>query len=437
MLNKLIDLSKKSSSGWLLRSKHLFTGLLSCWLVMAGPFTGQAQEDALAPYLRLAESENPTLKRAYQQYQAALQAIPQAEALPDPQLQAGYFLSPVETRVGPQQLRLSVSQSFPWFGTLDAQGEAARLKAKARQKAYQATKNNVYWQVKKAWYQLYHLQARIRVTEDNVAILASLERLANNKFKSGEASMVDVIRTEMDLAELEDQLARLRDKKAPYRQALAEAVNQPVDALPPMTDTLPLKRLSATPSNLKDTLKKHNPKLQQLALETRSQSAAEKVAEKHAYPDFKLGMQYINTGERSAEGIPDNGQDAFMPNVSISIPINQQAYQAEQQEAAYRKDAASQQEKAKRNEFMTRLEEAYENYEDAQRRVALYREQVRRAQQALDILMTNYSSGNDFEEILRMQQQRLDYELALAEARVDQNRSVARLRYLTGQALNP
>jgi cobalt-zinc-cadmium efflux system outer membrane protein len=86
---------------------------------------------------------------------------------------------------------------------------------------------------------------------------------------------------------------------------------------------------------------------------------------------------------------------------------------------------------------MTRLEAAYETYKDARRRVALYREQVRRAQQALDILMTNYSSGDDFEELLRMQQQRLDYELSLAEARVDQNRSVARIRYLTGQALNP
>ena len=437
MLHKLIDPLKKPLPGWLLRSEHLVKVMLSCWLLMAVAFTGQAQENALAPYLRLAESENPTLKRAYQQYQAALQAIPQAEALPDPQLQAGYFLSPVETRVGPQQFRLSASQSLPWFGTLDAKGRVARLKAKAHQQAYQVTKNDIYWQVKKAWYQLYHLQARMRVTADNVAILESLERLANNKFKSGEASMVDVIRTEMDLAELEDQLARLRDKRAPFRHALAEAVNQPVDALPPMPDTLRLKRLSVPPSNLKDTLEKHNPKLRQLALETRSQSAAEKVAEKHAYPDFKLGMQYINTSERSAEGIPDNGQDAFMPHVSISIPINQQAYQAEQQEAAYQKDAAGQQEKAKRNEFMTRLEEAYETYKDARRRVALYREQVRRAQQALDILMTNYSSGDDFEELLRMQQQRLDYELSLAEARVDQNRSVARLRYLTGQTLNP
>jgi outer membrane protein TolC len=276
----------------------------------------------------------------------------------------------------------------------------------------------------------------MRVTADNVAILESLERLANNKFKSGEASMVDVLRTEMDVAELEDQLAGLRDKQAPYRQALAEAVNQPSDALPLMPDTLRLKRLSASPSNLKDTLEKHNPKLQQLALETRSQSPAEKVAGKQAYPDLKLGVQYINTGERAAEEVPDNGQDAFMPNVSISIPINQQAYQAEQQEAAYRKDAAARQEEAMRNKFMTRLEEAYETYRDAQRRVQLYQEQVSRAQQALDILMTNYSSGDDFEELLRMQQQRLDYELALAQARVDQNQSVARIRYLTGQALN-
>ena len=41
-----------------------------------------------------------------------------AGSLPDPIVVYGYLIEQVETRVGPQNQRVSLRQSFPWFGTL-------------------------------------------------------------------------------------------------------------------------------------------------------------------------------------------------------------------------------------------------------------------------------------------------------------------------------
>jgi hypothetical protein len=77
-------------------------------------------QDELSSYLQTAAENNPGLKARFNEYMAALEIAPQVKSLPDPQLAFGYFIQPVETRVGPQQFKISASQMFPWFGTLKA-----------------------------------------------------------------------------------------------------------------------------------------------------------------------------------------------------------------------------------------------------------------------------------------------------------------------------
>ena len=75
-----------------------------------------AQQE-LESYLLVAAAHNPGLKAKFNDYMASLELAPQVKALPDPTVSFGYFISPVETRVGPQQFKISASQMFPWFGS--------------------------------------------------------------------------------------------------------------------------------------------------------------------------------------------------------------------------------------------------------------------------------------------------------------------------------
>ncbi len=57
-------------------------------------------QDSLEKYLETAAANNPELKAAYNRYLAALEKIPQAGSLPDPQASFGYFIKPMQLPAG-------------------------------------------------------------------------------------------------------------------------------------------------------------------------------------------------------------------------------------------------------------------------------------------------------------------------------------------------
>ena len=83
-------------------------------------------------YLEVALQKNPDLKAAYFSFEAQLEKVEQVKFLVNPTLGFGYFISPIETRLGSQQTKISLSQIFPWFGTLSAKKDVASLMAAAQ-----------------------------------------------------------------------------------------------------------------------------------------------------------------------------------------------------------------------------------------------------------------------------------------------------------------
>ena len=71
---------------------------------------------------------------------------------------------------------------------------------------------------------------------------------------------------------------------------------------------------------------------------------------------------------------------------------------------------------------------------DAKRRFELYSSQIKLTKQSLEFLMAEYTSASiRFEEVLRMQQQALDYELKLVESEVDRETAIAKVANLIGR----
>ena len=64
----------------------------------------------------------------------------------------------------------------------------------------------------------------------------------------------------------------------------------------------------------------------------------------------------------------------------------------------------------------------------------LYDTQAKKTKQVIELLYVAYSnSGKDFEEILRMQQQLLKYEIAKATALKNYHVAIAKIDYLTAK----
>jgi cobalt-zinc-cadmium efflux system outer membrane protein len=395
-------------------------------------FSFLANAQSLDDYFKIAAENNPGLQAKYKSFEAAMERVAQVSSLPDPNLSFGYFISPVETRVGPQRARFSLTQMFPWFGTLKAQEDAATLMAEAKYQEFLDARNKLYYQVSASYYPLYELHRLIAIEEENLSILSSYKDIATVKFQNGKGAMVDVLRVDIMLKDATTNLSILEQKKKPletrFNTLLNRQENEPVivqDSL--YTASLPTEYR-------KDSLLTSNPLLDELDLKIKASEAQEQAAIKQGLPKLGVGLDYVIVGQGTDMSLPDNGQDVFMPMVSVSLPIFRGKYKAAQKEAQLMQESFSHQKVDMANRLTSSYEMVWFDIQKQLEFIELYEEQIITSQQSLNLLFTAYgNSGKDFEEVLRMQQQILKYQKMKATALSDYNIAIAELDYITAK----
>lgn len=388
----------------------------------------------LQVYQDTAALNNPSIQSLYKQYEMVKQKAPQIGTLPDLTFAAGYFISPVETRVGPQQASLGVSQSFPWFGQLEAQEKSVIEKANAVLEMFNSERSKINFNVSTTYNNLYVLRSAIRITEENIVLLHTLKDLANVKFESGGASMVDVLRIEMELGELENQIKYLRDSKKPLEVQFEQLLNTKLTEEVVFPAILWSEGLSIDREIIKDSVQVVNPSILSLKHEILSFDQDVIAAKKIAAPSFTVGLNYTFVGDRVGYAGDDNGRDVILPTIGVKIPLYRKKYDALIKEKEIAKESVTLKKENLTNELKTNLANGFRDYDDAVRRVGLYIKLSKYARQALDILMAEYTSAEtSFEEVIRMDRKLLKYELELEKARADQNTTVAYINYLMGK----
>jgi outer membrane protein, heavy metal efflux system len=388
----------------------------------------------LNDYLAYAALNNPQLEAAFNRWKAALEMVSQARTLPDPRFNYGYFIQEVETRVGPQEQRVGLSQMFPWFGKLRLRGEAALEGANAMQQQYEAAKLSLFDEVKQAYYELYYVGRAVGVATENVDLLKQLEEIARSKYESGTAEHGDVIKAQVELDKLRDRLRTLQDFKHPLVARLNAALNRPAEsALPFPTNNSPAT-LTAQSSQLLEQLKSSNPELKSLDFLAEKDKAAIALARKEFYPDVTLGVDYVQTGEARMAGVSDSGKDPVMVGFSVNIPLWWGKYRAGVREAETRYEATQQEREDRANRLSTELELALFKYQDAERKIALYRDAlIPKADQSVKVIQRSFEAGkSDFLSLIDAQRVLLEFQLAYERAVADREQGLATVEKLVG-----
>ncbi len=394
--------------------------------IMLIGWCGSTSAQTLDEYLVMAADSNAALKAKFLEYQAALEEVPQVGTLPDPEVSFGYFISPVETRVGAQEARLGAMQMFPWFGVLGAKEDVKTEMAKAKYRLFEQAKNDLFYKVKETYYNLYELEQSTRITEAHLEILRTFESLATTKFENGKAGMVDVLRIQMEIAELKNTLLLLKDKRVPLTAAFNQHLNRGGETDVVIPDTLEAIESLLSKETIADSIQAENDQLESIEHMQEATEHSITLAKKMGAPSFGLGMSYVIVSERTDMMVPDNGQDAFMPLLRVKVPLYRGKYKAMVKQANLNLQALESMETEYSNTLQANLEMAWVEYIDAGRRIALYQEQMKVAEQTQNILVEAYSTdGKDFEEILRVQRILLKYELEIIKAVADKNTTVA------------
>jgi cobalt-zinc-cadmium efflux system outer membrane protein len=411
-----------------MKKQILYIIILGAGFIL-GSFSVRAQ-GILDDYLISAAENNPGLKTRFNEYLAALEVAPQVKALPDPELAFGYFIKPVQTRVGPQEFRISVSQMFPWFGTLEARENVAIQTAKAKYEVFEESKSKLFDEVRGTYYNLYYNQKAIAIVHENLEILRTFQRLAYIKVEAGKVSAVDEYRIEMEIGDLENKLALLKDQQQSFTVAFGNLLNSNLEKVS-LPDTLWNTSPELSKQALLDSILVRNHQLLGLEIQSEALNYREEAARKSGNPDFSIGMDYIVVGKG------DNnlsGQDAFMfPKIGITIPLYRNKYKSMIKEVAYLQTAKSNEKLDRENMLETLFENTWKELMDAERRLLLYQNQLRLAEKSIQLLEVEYTTANsNFEEILRMDRKQLFYALELEKARTDKQAAVSFIDYLMG-----
>jgi len=403
-------------------------------LVFAFSMNGLWAQTPVEVYKDTAALNNPGIKSLFRQYESIMQIAPQNSVLPDPTFGFGYFINAVETRVGPQQAVLSLSQTIPWFGQLGAQEQATIERAKAVLEKFNNERAKLNFDVEVTYNKLYVLRSAVRITEENVILLRTFKNLAQVRFESGKGSMVDVLRIEMELSELINKIKYLEDSKHPLIAQFEQLLNAKLDKEVDLPKVLWSDEINISREQIIDSVKIFNPSILSLEHEILSYNQDVIAAKKIGGPSFVVGLNYTFVGDRPGYTGEDNGRDAILPTIGVKIPLYRKKYQSLVKEKEIARESVTLKKVDRTNELRTSLEKVFRDYDDAVRRVSLYDELGNYARQALDILIAEYSSADtNFEEVIRMDRKLLKYGLKLEEARADQNTAVAYIDYLMGK----
>jgi outer membrane protein, heavy metal efflux system len=401
------------------------------FLITATGATAQTLDD----YLQIALENSPGIRAKQTEVQAALQKLPQVKALPEPTVTAGYFLNHMILPEGNQRGSLSAMQMFPWPGTLKAmENEAARM-ADVKSQAVAVAQNDLVFKVKSAWYPLLEVEEKIRIQQELLRLLETDKELATVMFSQGMAPMVDAIRADIMIDEVKTEIAILEQKRKPLEVAFNQLLARDAGAPVTISGSLPEPVYGA--AERRDNLLARNPTLAVIDKQIQAMAAEQASAELMRKPMFGVGFEYMLLQKRTGEHDhiePNTGNDMIMPMVSVTIPVWKKKYNAAVEERRLMQTMYADMKQDMKNELAAMYEMTFYELEKMAQMTELLNLQMQKTQQAVDLILAAYSNaGQNFEEVLRLQQQLFRYRIEKVAALTEYQLMLVKLDYLTGQ----
>jgi len=382
----------------------------------------------LRDYLEYAESHNAGLKSSYQQWQAALEQVPQAKALPDPQVTYNYW-----TRQSDLQMKQTagVMQTFPWFGKIDARTEAAVKETSAAQQKYQAARLALFKEVKEGFYEFAYLARATDTAIENLELFKHFEEVARTKHMTTTTGHPDVIRAQVEIAKMEDILRGLNQLREPMVSRLRTALTLSADANLPWPKTEEFNAVELDYERLANILRQKNPELASLNYEAMAAGSKITLAEKNFYPDIGVGVNWENMDNRG-------GRDGVSLVFSMNLPLWRDSYSAGARQAQAQKASIEQQKIETENVLLTKAAQSLYEYRDSIRKIRLYRNTlIPKGRELLQASEAAYREGTiDFLSLIDAQRMLLDYHLSLQRAIADNRQKLAELEMLAGTELD-
>ncbi len=361
------------------------------------PLDFYAVAPELRAYVTAAVESNPEIFESRARYEAARQRAPQVAALPDPVVSFTQALRSVETRVGPQLNSVTLTQAFPWFGTLELRGRVALLEATALHHLYQAARRDVIARVKEVYYDLGYVDAALGLAGEEQSLLEHYETLASARYATGQGLQQAVIRLQAEITRVIDRRHLLERQRATLAARLNTLLDRPAEKPVPAVAQLVRPPVAVDRDELYRLGDRNRHELRAASALIEGGERSVELAKKSARPGFTASVGVTNVGRRDdAALLPllDDGRNSVTVSLGLSLPLWGAKYRAGVVEAGAELRAHTRRRAAARNAMEMQVQEAVVRLETLDRQVDLLDAVlIPQTEEALRATETAYETG--------------------------------------------
>ena len=372
----------------------------------------------LHDFLLFAMLNQPQVEAAYFDWAASVERITVERSLPDPRLTFSSDISDIVMSLMP-----GLMMDFPGPGKLKAAANVATAESEGRYYAFEWSVLQTAFALKKAYYNLHFLDAKVGVNQETFRLTGEIEKLARAQNEVGKVTLQDVLRSQIEQERLTTEIENLEDSRNPLLAQFKAALGlKTEDATPPVPQKFETTPLELTSDKLFATALARNPRLKAMEAEVRRADASIRLAFKSRVPDFSLGI------EADVKASP-----VFVtPQIGITLPIWRDKIAAQIAGAQAGKRAAEARLSSEQISLAVEFAEKTYMFRESSRTLELLTQRLLpKARQSLEVAQSGYVSGKvDFLNLLDAERTLLGFQLSEVEARVQRELALAELSLL-------
>ncbi|MDF1552613.1 MAG: TolC family protein [Deferrisomatales bacterium] len=372
---------------------------------------------------------NPMIEAARQEWRSAVETFRVATAYESPEvmLEGMYMEETFGDRARPDDWKVTVTEPLPLLGRLGTAGEVTRADARIARLKLDAAVRDVGVQVRESHAELVYLREAQRVATANRALLDQLRKVGETAYAGNRAALVDVMKAQAQSGQLQYDALLLEELERTQKTRLNSLLSRHPDApLGPVAEEVAPPVVYAVEelyglaeANLEEI------RIAQVGVERAQAMLA--LARYENLPEMKLGLSYGEQNLARQVGVQATfmlpvwpGKNSGRSGAALADVEKMRAMRANQI-----------------NETRATVGDTYFRLQNSARLIRLYRDDlIPQAAKAVETAELWFQKGQgSFSDFVETQSAWYNFQLALARAKADYAKFLARLEQLAGRSL--
>lgn len=383
----------------------------------------------MSAYVDSSLSNNPQLLSLKQEIEIWQKKSVELSSIPDPVLSGAYAIEPIQTALGPQLGKIGIDQILPWFGSMGEKEAEIFAFARSKKAEYRNAELALTASVKNTWLTIFLQEKRINNLKKQMKAFNILENQAVKSLENNNNGIVEVLKIQNEKSSVQNRLENAVEKKKTLSAEFNYLLNRMPDSEISMVDNLAAIKFKIP---VIDSVLFIHPLLESADYRIEAANHRSKFESLNNYPRIKLGLDYYFIGERPGMVIDDNGKDAVLVKLGVTLPLFTGKYSSAKERSMLEKRQSELNRENIRNLLINEYQIRTDRYHSSLRDLNFANEQLIRSKQALSILETSFSgTRHDFSDIFEMYREIFSKELQVDEYEVALNKAIIDFEYLS------